>query len=327
MLRILMFSIGVFLTATPALAGSSMPEHMECGAQAKPLLSVADFDGDGLVDRHDLAWLRKVIREGQYYAIYDRNADNKLDARDLAAAAHDLRKRSTPFDRELVSAFNRFRQFQTITSTAELVQLGFLAGTQPLQGHGMHWLSPSGAASTQGFKLADVNLAEGVNVPAIGDSVWAMFWGDPAQPLFEDSSSPSGLSALDYPNPGGAWETKPVQAFATMPRQFFSSNAENWHPHAGLCAIAEDHGQGLQIVVHQHMTFAACQALPSVAPTGIVYRNAWMNFWMMHLWLFNLNPNGPFGETHPCLDPSAPPEDSINGDRPVPPFFQMHGMH
>lgn len=327
MLRITLLFLSVFLTATPALADSVMPQHAQCGAPAKPLLSVADFDGDGVVDRHDLAGLARVIHEGRYYAIYDRNADNKLDLRDLAAAARDLRKRSTVLDRELVGAFNRFRQFQTITSPAELAQLNFLPGTQSIRGHGVHWLSPSGAASTQGLKPADVNLAEGVNTPASGNSVWAMFWGDPAQPLFEDPSSPSGLSTLDYPNPGGVWETKPVQAFDNMPRQFFSSNAENWHPHAGLCAVAEDHGQGPQIAVHQHMTFAACQAMPSAIPTGIVHRNAWMNFWMLHLWLFNLNPNGPFGEVHPCLDPSAPPEDSINGGRPVPPFFQKHGTH
>lgn len=327
MLRFLLSFFFASLVTVPVLAGSPVPQHTGCGGHAKPLLSVADFDGDGAVDRHDLAWLGKAIHEGQYYALYDRNADDKLDLRDLIAAARDLRKRSTPFDRELVAAFNRFRQFQTITSPAELVQLGFQPGTQSLHGHGVHWLSANGAASTQGLKLADVNLAEGLNVPASGDSVWAMFWGDPAQPLFEDPAAASGLSPLDYPTPGGAWETKPVQAFATMPRQFFSSNLENWHPHAGLCAVGNITPQGPQVVVHQHMTFAACQAMPSTIPTGIVHRNAWMNFWMMHLWLFKLNPEGPFGELHPCLDPNSPAEETINGDRPVPPFFQMHSMH
>ena len=324
MLRFLLGLIFSSLIIAPALAGQSMPEPMGCGAPARPLLSVADFDGDGRVDYHDLVWLKRAIHEGQYYALYDRNADNKLDIRDLAVAVRDLRKRSSAFDRELVAAFNRFRQFQTITNPAQLLQLGFRPGTQSLQGHGVHWLSPNGAAATQGLKPADVNLAEGLNVPASADSVWAMFWGDPAQPLFEDPASASGLSPLDYPTPGGAWETKPVQAFATMPQQFFSSPEENWHPHGGLCAVAEDHGQGPQLVLHQHMTFAACQAMPSVVPTGIVYRNAWMNFWMMHLWMFKLNPTGPFGELHPCLDPASPPEHTANGDRPVPPFFQMH---
>lgn len=325
MTRILWSSVFAVLVSAPVFAGSPPPEH-GCGAPAQPLLSVADFDGDGKVDRHDLAALAKAIHEGQYYAFYDRNADDKLDIRDLVAAARDLRKRSTAFDRELVAAFNRFRQFQTVSNPQQLLQLGFQPGTQSLQGHGVHWLSADGAASTQGLKLANVNLAEGLNVPASGDSVWAMFWGDPAQPLFEDPSSDSGLSTLDYPTPGGAWETKPVQAFATMPQKFFSSDQENWHPHGGLCAVAEDHGQGPQLVIHQHMTFAACQAMPSLVRTGIVYPNAWMNFWMMHLWLFKLNPGGPFGEHHHCLDPNSPPEETANGDRPVPPFFQMHGM-
>ena len=52
-----------------------------------------------------------------------------------------------------------------------------------------------------------------------------------------------------------------------------------------------------------------------------------MNFWMLHVWLFDLNPNGVFGGTHPCVDPDAPPESSINGDREVPPFFAHHAAH
>ena len=313
---------------TPAIAEPTVsPQHAACGAPAQPLLSVADFDGDGVVDGHDIAWLAKAIHGGEYYAFYDRNADAKLDVRDLRAAVRDLRKRSSAFDRELAAAFKRFHRFQLVRTPTELLQLGFQPGAQPLQGHGVHWLSQAGVASTQGLKPADVTLAEGLNVPMSGDSVWAMFWGDPAQPLFEDPMAEGGLSALDYPAPGGAWEHKPVQAFATMPRRFFSSPNETWHPHAGLCAVAEDHGAGPQIVLHQHTSFAQCQAMPSVARTGIASQNAWMNFWMMHLWMFKLNPNGVFGNTHPCLDPTAPTEASINEGRPVPPFFEMHGGH
>lgn len=301
-----------------------MPPPAACGDPAPPLLSVADLDGSGEVDGRDIARLARALGDRQYYAFYDRNADRVLDHRDLQAATGDLGRASTAFDRELAAAFARFRQFQTVSGPMQLGQLGFMPGTQPLRGHGVHWLSAAGAASTQGLKHADKSLAEGLNVPADGSGAWGMFWGEPAVPLFADPSSDTGLSPLDYPTAGGAWENLPVQAFGDMPPMLFGSADEHWHPHAGLCSVVEDNGDGPQVVVRQHMTFAACQALPTLVPTGILHRNAWMNFWMIHLWLFDLNPNGVFGGTHPCLDPEAPPEESANEGRPVPPYFQMH---
>lgn len=307
-----------------AQAMESMPPPASCGDPARPLLSVADFDGNGRVDGRDIAQLARAIGGRQYYAFYDRNADGVLDQLDLRAATRDIHRESTAFDRELAAAFARFRQFQTVSGPAALAGLGFMPGTQSFRGHGVHWLSFAGAASTQGLKHADKTLAEGLNVPADGSRVWGMFWGEPSVPLFEDPSSDTGLSPLDYPTPGGAWETRPVQAFGEMPPMLFGSPHEHWHAHAGLCSVIEDHGQGPQVAVYQHMTFADCQARPSLGQTGIVHRNAWMNFWMIHLWLFELNPNGVFGGTHPCLDPDAPPEEVANEDRPIPPFFQMH---
>lgn len=324
MIRIVCTAVLALAIPLTVHAMDPMPPPVQCGDPARPLLSVADFDGSGRVDGNDIARLARAIHDGQYYAFYDRNADRLLDHRDLRAATGDLHRESNAFDRELAAAFARFHHFQTINQPAPLVQLGFTPGTPPLRGHGVHWLSPAGIASTQGLKHADRTLAEGLNVPGDGRGVWGMFWGEPAVPLFEDPSSDTGLGPLDYPTPGGAWENKPVQAFGDMPPTLFGSADEHWHSHAGLCSVVEDHGQGPQVMVYQHMTFAACQALPSLAPTGILHPNAWMNFRMIHLWLFELNPNGVFGATHPCLDPGAPPEEFFNGDRPVPPYFQMH---
>ncbi len=320
------FSILVFALAMPVSARAT--EHhagAQCGDPARPLLSVADFDGNGRVEYRDLWILLAAKRTGTYYAFFDRNADHVLDRGDMVLAFRDLGKASTAFDRELAQAFKDFGHFQHVDSPGELALLGFLPGTQSLRGHGVHWLNQSGAAATQGAIPADRRRADGLNVPLRADGVWGMFWGSRAQPLFADPTAASGLSTLDYPTPGGVWETKRVQAFETMPPRFFSSEHENWHPHAGLCAVIEDHGAGLQYVVHQHLSFAECQALPSLGKTGIgSYNNAWSNFWMLHLWMFELNPDGPFAGVHACLDPDAPPEHMINGDREIPPFFQMH---
>lgn len=319
-LCVLVFAFGVPVLAT----AEDHHSGAQCGEPARPLLSVADFDGNGRVDRKDLKLLIAAKKMGGYYAFYDRNGDHVLNRQDFVAAVRDLGKKSTPLDRELAQAFRRFGHFQHTRAPAELLQLGFLPGTQSLRGHGAHWLSATGAAATQGLTSADKTRADGLNVPMQADAVWGMFWGSPAQPLFADPTAASGLSTLDYPTPGGIWETKRVQAFEAPAPTFFDSEHESWHPHAGLCAVVEDTGHGQQLVVRQHLSFAECQALPSLGKTGIIYPNAWMNFWMLHLWMFELNPDGPFANVHPCLDPNAPLEHEINEGREVPPFFEMH---
>jgi len=47
---------------------------------------------------------------------------------------------------------------------------------------------------------------------------------------------------------------------------------------------------------------------------------------MLHVWMFNLNPNGIFAGTHPDVDPDSVSEESLNGDREVPMFFNMEYM-
>jgi hypothetical protein len=49
---------------------------------------------------------------------------------------------------------------------------------------------------------------------------------------------------------------------------------------------------------------------------------------MVHMWFFELNPNGLFGNTHPCIDPDAPKEQDLNYRcRPTPEFFHKYHKH
>jgi hypothetical protein len=118
-----------------------------------------------------------------------------------------------------------------------------------------------------------------------------------------------------------------VQAFASPPPDFFpDTDADHWHTHAGLCLTVQDLGNGPEWLTNQHTTYAECQAMPNLMPfefNGQV-GNPWGNFWMLHAWLFYLNPHSVFANTHPCVDPDGLSEEEMNGGREVPPFFQMH---
>lgn len=106
-----------------------------------PVTSVADFDGNGVVNRRDIATLSKVIRKNKrierrnhkierynsrrtkhhrgvertnsrrlketrdliYAAMFDRNADGEIDIIDLFKATRDIKKQSTEEDQKLAA--------------------------------------------------------------------------------------------------------------------------------------------------------------------------------------------------------------------------------
>ena len=312
----LVFTLSFTLNDT-VLADQDSKTVRICGKGVTPILSVADFDGSGSVDQRDITLIKHAVKNKRYYAFYDLNTDGKINREDVALAEVDVGKTSGEEDQSLARLFHQVKQFQLVDSREELNAMGFSQGTGSLAGHGEHWTNRDGALSIIGWKPADFGKADGLNVPMDGNSVKGMFWGVAAQPVFENG-------ATDYPTPGGQWETSPVVAFADMPPVFTGSPDEHWHTHAALCITTEAQADGLKYNLNQYMTYAECQTLPSVTKS-IRGGNIWINVWMLHVWMFDLNPNGLYANTHPCVDPDAPSEDAINGGRPVPPFFQHHG--
>lgn len=335
----IMIAISIALSAPLAL--NAVADSATCGNTGRTLLSVADFDGDGSVTGRDISLLAKEVGKGGYYALYDRNADDVLDALDVTLATNDMGVSSTQTDQELAKMYQRFKHFQNIDGFDQIAAMGY----QPVGGtiafHGQHWTNSAGFSAIGGLRQADPDIAEGLNVAFGGTDIPALYWGQGSVPLFNDSNSPTGLSPLDWPqdpfglNPTSAWISQPVQAFGSQPPDFFTDTSEDsWHAHAGLCLTLTDEGAGPHWNNNQHTTSEYCQSLPNLAKvdvslvtTGVPggpYVNLWGNFWMLHAWLYDLNPNGVFANTHPCIDPDAPSEDDINGGRVVPPFFQNH---
>ncbi len=303
-------------------------DNAQCGDRAKPLLSVSDFNGDGKVSWRDMHMIRDALRAPEYFSLYDRNADGRLNYYDLHLAKRDWGKKSTSTDRQITKMYQRFKHIQSVSGFEEVGSMNY----QPFGGvfafHGQHWANTAGQFAIGGLREPDPFIAEGINVMGDGSSIPALFWGDGAVPLFNDPSATDGLSTLDWPDPAGIWNFERVQAFGSHPPDFFpNTEQDNWHPHVGLCVTLQDLGNGPEWISSQHTSNAECQATPNLAKIEFNGQkvNAWGNFWMLHTWLFKLNPNGVFGGTHPCVDPDGPSLDVINGGREVPRFFQTHG--
>lgn len=298
-------------------------EVASCGHAASPLTSVADFDANGIVNGKDISILANHLgNKKPYFSLYDRNGDGLVDDTDIELATKDINKNSSQSDQEIANKYNSFKYLQTVRGYEELASLGYFPIPVALKGHGVHWFNMAGMASMMGQKQPNPLIAEGLNVSTDEKRIHALFYATPAEVVFDNG-------ATDYPY-GEVWKDGRVISFKNEPMKMTSRPDEMWHKHGGLCMplnyVYDQNGnKSLTGEAHQYMTYNECQALPSdesMLPDGT---NLWTNFWMVHLWLYDLNPNGLFAGTHPCVEPNGPSAETINGDREVPAFFEGHG--
>jgi len=294
-------------------------KHKICGSPSA-ILSKADFDGNGVVDSDDVLLFKKVKKRKQYFAFYDLNADGKLNDKDLKLVRESLGASSTKLDQEMAKLFHQVKQFGVVNNFVEMKAMGQRKFIEAFAGHGEHWLNSVGADAIAGRAVSQFYRPEGVNVSIKDKKPWGLFWGQAAVPIFANG-------ATDFPT-GSNWLNSQVVGFKNEAPKFTSSNNEVWHAHGGLCVTTELIDGVTKLVANQNTTFLECQGIPSTqklgtAPSGAKI-NAWVNLWMVHIWLFDLNPNGLFAGHHACLDTDSPPPHSINGDRNVPDFFQAH---
>ena len=306
------FVSGLLLPLSTSIADEDDQDHDNgvCMGSAPAILSVADFDGNGIVNDHDITIIKHARKKEIYYAFYDINADGEFDKQDILDAKTDLGKSSTSLDRQKAVLFHQMKGFQIIDNEPELLATQYVKIAPSLAGHGEHWTYQLPSNSNNIYR------PEGLNFTAEDNRAMGLYWAQDAIPQFENG-------ATDYPQPGGDWMTSRVVSFAGHPPKYTESPDEKWHTHAGLCIVAAQGDNEIVPELHQHTTFAECQAYPSLFKTAGDY-NIWSNIWMLHGWIFDLNPNGFFAGTHPCADPGSNPEPSINDGRVVPPFFLNH---
>jgi len=301
---------GGLIPFTASTADDDHKDNNICMGEAPSILDVADFDGNGIVDQNDIVIIKHARKQKTYYAFYDINADGKFNKRDIQQAETHLGLSSSNLDQQKAILFHQIKQLQIVDNEPELSATRYVRIAPSLAGHGEHWTFSLPDSGETAFRPG------GLNFSAEDSSAKGVFWSHDATPVFENG-------ATDYPQPGGEWMTSRVIAFSDQAPNYTESADEIWHTHAGLCVTANNGSNGIVPVLHQHTTFAECQSLPTLVKTGGDY-NLWFNIWMLHGWMFDLNPNGFFAGTHPCVDSDSPTEDSINEGREVPHFFQHH---
>lgn len=287
--------ITAVVTLLAASIGGAFAQHGHLefcapGSKASPVLSKSDFDGDGTVTQNDVQLLAEQIRQDKYIAFFDRNADRALDQKDIAIALAETGSPSTVLDRELAAAYHGSKAYYMLGGA---IADGFVPWTESLWGHGSHWVQrPEKAQLDYTFKPG---APEGLNYDADG-RLWAVF--------YYAGPSPTRLDGTKYP-PGDRF-----RPFAQAP-EGFCGDADVWHQHAGGCfrGLNYEHPNMDPAKLSFREGISPRQCLPACAvERGLpVSSNAkWTpEFYMLHAWIYELNPCGTFAGTHPDLARSS----------------------
>lgn len=317
---------------------------------APAILSTSDLNGDGIVNFSDVflvsnsAVLGKVL--GRNDAIFDRNADGKVDFSDVQETIADLGEISSPLDQQFTELYQDTRKFFSRLGLVNAILEGYGAFTPEFEGHGEHWISPARIAEVLSKSKEDWTHMDyiGLNVEPYGEdsllerNVLGVFYLAPPDNLEQlwanfIESAQDGDDEIHFGVPEYAVG---LDLYADDP--LLSPHQENWHRHDDVYIHYPNPLDPSSVTFEQNLTpqelheryIAATQNDPNneLVVWGIETGNGFdyndipkanvmflPSFQMMHTWINALNPGdgGIFGETNDLVSPNAPPLPGHHG--------------
>ena len=275
--------------------------------QPEPLLTVADFNGDGSVNISDLGniltHLNSSWGEDNYHYIYDRNVDMRIDFRDLFLTALDLGKTVSLLDQQIARATQATMRYYGKDGMKNAIADGYIPASQEFQGHGQHFSNLNLALQIGNSETLDIERPIGLNFDDTGKLI-AVFYVRIPQTLASTLENPFGFLQFDP-----ADDHPPETSFDTL-------TAEDWHHHhstytRGLGNINAENTY-FEEDVPQSMVMSRLQESGfEVFPNSDAYYIP--KFWMLHGWFHSPNPDGVFAVTNPEIAPYSPTELGVHG--------------
>lgn len=244
-----------------------------------PILTMGDFDGNGIVDNADKAMLNDFRQSGDYAAYFDMNADGKLTGQDVSIVARNKGEAPTARDVEMTALWQAILPYRDIGAA---MASGYVPFTPDLQGHGIHFANFGLIYSWNERGGWNAGQPEGLNYTDDGELVAAFYY------------APAAIDLYDYgaPLPADMF----FQEFA-VPPSFDGMADHEWHNHVGPCfGGATSPVPGFD----QCTTEAYCTSVGG---------QLWSpKFHMLHVWMFEYNECGPFGGIDADISVDAPME-------------------
>ncbi|WP_179228580.1 hypothetical protein [Leptolyngbya ohadii] len=264
-----------------------------------PLLRVADFDGNGKVNRADINKLSAHLfsSEGnrKYHPLYDLNADHKINQRDLLRATSDLGATVPLLDQQIARATQATMRYYGPRGLKRAIADGYLPITQEAKGHGIHYVNLTLSNQISNQKQLDIERPVGLN--------------------FNDEGNLAAVFYLRLPRRLPATPENPAQGLLVDPTDdtppdtsFDGLTSADWHHHHSAWVTGVGNLNSERVYFEEDV------------PTGIIAQRLQQSqfklfpesdkyyipkVWMLHGWFHSLNPEGTFGENNPNLSPYA----------------------
>lgn len=275
---------------------------------ATPLLTVADFNGDGQVDITDIRTLasrhNSVTGDDLYHPLYDLNADGKINGDDLVQAINTYGADVPLLDRQIAKATQATMKYYGRNGLEQAQADGYLPFTQEFKGHGVHYVNFNLLVEVANSKELDVEQPIGLNYDAEGNLLAVFYIRVP------------DTQEVTPENPFGDLFVNLADDFP--PSSFDTLTADDWHIHqniwfTGLGNLNSESVYGFEEGLPFEAMVSRLQNIEfKVFPESDEIFSP--KFWMLHGWFHSLNPAGTFANTHPEVSLYAPEELGVHGE-------------
>ena len=290
-----------------AQSHSDRANHEDTQDLITPLLSVADFNGDGSVDFTDIKDIilryNSVDGEDDYHPLYDLNADLRIDSTDIIKAIKTLGEDVPLLDRQIAQATQATMRYYGSEGLENAIADGYLPFTQEVKGHGIHYANFNLLVEVANSKVLDVERPIGLNYDADGNLLAVFYIRVP------------NTEEVTPENPYGDLFVKEEDDFP--PTSFDTLTADDWHIHqntwfTGLGNLNSESVYGFEEGLPFEAMVSRLQNIDfKVFPQSDQIFSP--QFWMLHGWFHSLNPAGTFANTHPGVSLYAPEELGVHG--------------
>jgi hypothetical protein len=271
---------------------SSAENHEETHDSVVPILSVADFNGDGSVNNIDIEDLTarsgSVEGEDLYHPLYDLNANGTIDDQDLTEANNDLGADVPLLDQQIAQATQATMKYYGSEGLEQAIADGYIPSTQEAMGHGIHYYNPTLANEIGNSAELDIERPVGLNFDNEGNLTAVFYLRFP------------GTEEATPENPLAGLMVNPADNFP--PSSFDSLTADDWHHHhnawiTGLGNLNSELVYFEEDVPLEIVGSRLEQLDYKVFPESDQFFNP--EFWMLHGWFHSFNPDGTFAITNP----------------------------
>ncbi len=291
--------IGQLFSRKPQHSFTPHKSYKDTSDSVRPLLSVADFNGDGNVTWKDIKEIVRRIINNNYHPLYDLNANGKLDLHDLFRGIRTLGAKVPLLDQQIAQATQATMPYYGPGGLQKAIADGYLPVTPEARGHGIHYYNFNLANEVGNLKELDIQRPVGLNYDAEGN-LKAVFY---IRTLKTQQPTPD--------NPLANLQFDPADDFPP-PVSFDTLSEEDWHNHQSMWFSGFGQLNPENINLDEGVPFPEAvvsrleQTQFQVFPESDKFYTP--KFWMLHAWVHSLNSSGVFANTHPDLALYAPEE-------------------